>query len=336
MTTAHENILLQSMKLEGKEIDLAFMKSCTLVETLDLSGPRLMVAFYDPDALIRDTFGIRQSHTLEIEFADIWHRDGLDKTMEFTVEPMSPVTGDRFELNLFQKDIHRLKQPATEGRIFRRKPLSALAQAVIPTEDGEPKFDIATFPAMLDYALQPDERPSKLLRRAAREAGAMLFYRRGVIVGARLADLLAVDPPAHEYHYLDRREKNQILHFSQPNADEILKDRIGKSYRGWSMTDGFIESGKGKGRPPEFSSLPRKAALDNLASYTVPVLDLTVPGNGFLMAGETMEIVWNKAVSDDPLDESLPEKVVIGVVAHHYEAQKYSCRVKGFLPNEET
>ena len=50
---------------------------------------------------------------------------------------------------------------------------------------------------------------------------------------------------------------------------------------------------------------------------------------GALLPGLTLGLEWNTERADMPIDESLPAKVVIGMVAHSWKPQSYFCQVSG-------
>ncbi len=326
-----EDYLIQEVKLikNDKILDLSFLKEATFVETIDLSGPRLMMLFDDFDSIIRDEIGVKERDLLEIRLADVWARDNLDKTLRFTILTM-PNEGPRVKLNCMQADIVAMKQPAKDSILFTRKPVESIVRRLAPGL----KYEIGSFPALEDYHLLPGGRPTKLLRQIAREQGAVCFFRRGTIVFKKPSELLKVVPkvPDHVYEYDNPTAPNQIAHFTRVNAKSVLQDRIERNIIGWDMTKGLVKSGKKTTAPPEFVSLHNMPTMNNLTDMPYPAIDFTALGNGLLVPGMTLKLVWNTAKDNAPIDESLPAKVIIGVVAHHYSAQKYRMRVKGVLP----
>ena len=79
------------------------------------------------------------------------------------------------------------------------------------------------------------------------------------------------------------------------------------------------------------SSQAQPTLMNATQSYQIGI-DFSARGNGFLTPGMALKLWWHMPMQDRPLDESLPDKVVIFSVAHYYSAQKYFCRVLGAVP----
>ncbi len=311
----------------GEALDLSFLKECNFVETMDLSGPRLMAEFDDKFRYLRDDLKIAERDTLKMTLADIYARDGMDEVLDFTILSM-PIAGDSVKFNCIFKMTYDLKQPAPSARAFVQKGASAIVSALCPGF----KVNAGRFPVIDDYHLLAAERASFMLRQMAREKGAHFYLRRTEACFHRLSDLLQVESP-FVYHHDDSRKENQIIQYTAPSCQHILEDRIIRNYQGWNITEGWVTSGVDA--PPEIYSSPSKTTLKNINAAPAVVLDFSCTGNGFLMPGMSLDFVWNVQNVDRPIDESLPERAVIWLVAHYYRANKYMCRVKCVRPLSE-
>lgn len=322
-----EDILFQSVNVVREEknipLDLSFLKEATFVETIDLSGPRLMMTFADPDSIIRDDIGLKQREVLEVRIADVWEREGIDQKMYFVIWTM-PNKGDLITINCIQRNIDLLKIPAKETMLFTKKPAGTIIKKLIPNL----KYDVGNFPALEDYHLLPGERPSLLLRQMAKEAGAFCFYRRGKLVYKKMSDLKKQEPK-YTYEYNNQMAENQIIHYARPNATAIIKDRVERNKIGWNMEKGIVRSGKQTSKPPEIVSVSNLQTMGNLLQIPYPAIDFMAVGNGACIPGMKLSLKWNMDKKDAPLDESMPSWVIVSTVAHYYSAQKYFMRVKG-------
>ena len=307
------------------DLDLSFLKEATLIETLDLSGPKLILTFDDPDSIIRDELGLRAKDILEVRVADMWVRDEMDQTMRFVVWT-PPNEGRIVVLNCMEESVHRLKQPAKDAVLFRRPAAEAVLRRLAPGL----KYSCSSFPAIEDYHLLPGERPTKLLRKMAMEKASVCFYRRGRLYFKRLAELYA-SLPEITYEYNNPQAENQIEAFAIPNTESLIGDLHLRNFIGWDMVKGFVRSGRETRRPPEFVSVANIATMDNLLRVAYPAIDFPTAGNGALMPGITLALKWHTDRLDAPIDESLPPKILIGTVSHWYSAQKYISRVKGVV-----
>jgi hypothetical protein len=326
-----EQVIFQKIEHveSGEELDLSWLKSANFVETLDLSGPRLMLEFDDKYRLIRDRLGMVERDRLRLTLSDVYARDGMDEVLEFTVLTM-PVSGDYLKINAILKIVFDLKTPAVTSTAFVKKQCPAILSRLMPGFT----LDTGRFPATEDYHLLAGERPSFMLRQMAREQGAHIYARRTYACMHRLSDLLQAES-AFTYHHDDARQENQIVQYQFPSAQHVLEDRILRDHQGWNITDGWIQAGE-NGVPPEIYSSQNRSTLRNLNAAPMPVLDFTCYGNGFLMPGMALDFVWNVQDLEKPLDEGMPEKAVIGTVAHWYKANRYLCRVKCVLPLERS
>ena len=57
-------------------------------------------------------------------------------------------------------------------------------------------------------------------------------------------------------------------------------------------------------------------------------------GNMSVTAGQAAKLVWHTPDPANPINEGLPDKVVVEGVAHWYSGQKYYCRIKGAVALE--
>lgn len=339
-----EDILFQSISVvrddKTKPLDLSFLKEATFVETIDLSGPRLMLTFDDPESILRNDMKLKARDVLEVRIADIWGEDivslglvsGIEQTLRFVIWTM-PSQGNIVHFNCMEQNVDALKQPAKESILFTKKPAEAIIRSLAPGINKRMKQDVQNLPIVESYHLLPGMRPSKLLRQVALEAGAVCFFRRGVMVFKKLSRLYRLTPK-NIYEYNNPKAEKQIINFQKINTKAVIKDRVERNVVGWDMDKGFVKSGKKTDKPPEFSSMSNKMTMAALSGDGIPIpcIDLIAAGNGSLVSGVPMELKWNMSRKDAPLDESLHPRVVIGTVAHFYSGQKYICRVKGVLP----
>ncbi len=323
-----QDFLIQKITLVRNkyELDLSFLKEALYVETLDLSGPRFMLVMDDPWRLLRDDNAVAEKDVLEVSLADVVTIDKLDKTIRFVIQTM-PIEGKVITFNCIQETVYLLKQPAKEAMLFVDKPLSAILSKLAPGS----KLDSASFPTLNSYHLLPGMRPTKLLRQWAHENGAVLFWQRGKFVARKLKELLKATPK-FTYHSNDPKQERIIIAHKKLNSTSTIRDKAVRHYVGWDMVKGRVESSVYPTAPIEIASVTAQGSLNALTDIPKPTLDLTMAGDGALMPGLALKLVWNAERVDAPIDESLPTRNVTGTVCHFYSAQKYYCRVIGVLP----
>lgn len=354
---SQEGCLFQSIKhvTSGKELDLGFLKEGQFVETMDLSGPRFMLSFDDRFSYIRGTLGLQELDEVEIHVADIPGRAGIDNKFTCIVMRNQPI-GDCVKLSLVPKEIYEVKRPKDKTELFVQQGV----ESIISQFFKGVQTTIGNFPVVEDYHYIAGERPALMLRQMAREQGAHLFYSRGEVVMKTVEEMMK-GSPIEEYWYGDKSKDNQIISYSVPGFQGLLKEKLLRPAFAFGESRGLLDTlsdiagklmsgdvagatGSAVGaiggaakelvEAPVISSLQNPTSIKNLQKAIVPAIDLTCLGNGNLQPGKVLKIKINLNEAENPMDESIPEKVLISTVAHWYSAQKYYTRIKGVVALE--
>ncbi|MCX4030477.1 hypothetical protein [Spartinivicinus marinus] len=327
-----EHVLIQEIRYQDKPLDLSWLIEAVYIETLDLSGPKLILKLNDREAIFRDDLGIRPFETLTVTLADPYRRDELDTIEHFVILTMPMDAESVLTLNCLSEVIFQLKMPATQARFF----VGEAPETVVKFLVNHTAINTSAFPAIEDYHLLPGMRPSRLLKQIARETAAVIHYQRQQFTFKPISALLK-KTALISYHYDDARQQNQILSFKKTNADPLIQSFTQRQFTGWHLAQGILNSSNAN--TTDSSTVPRELAgfkspitLANLNTLLTPTLEFTCLGNGALQAGITLQLAFNRNHTELPIDESLPDKVIIQSVAHRYSAQKYQCRVKTCLP----
>lgn len=323
-----EHQLVQSLRFNDEELDLSFLVEATFIETTSLDGPKLIIKYDDKEKYVRDDLAIQERSILTAVLSDPVNVDVLNWETEWVVMTM-PADEGTITFNLMLKALDDLKRPAANARFF----VQETAKSVLSNLTSLP-LDVGTFPLRLDFHLLPAQRPSRLIRQMAKELGALVFIRRGTLVFRTVEELLS-RPPSYVYHYNDTRQEYQIAQYALPNDRSLIDDLTHRRFVGWDDQKGMVYSRIYSSSPVEHTGVTSKVVLDNLSKIPVPVFDAYMFGNGGLVAGDCLGVVWNRSDLERPIDESLPERVVIGLVAHSYKNRKYYCRIKGILDNNQ-
>lgn len=319
----------------GQEFDIAYLRVSNYVETMALDGPKLMLEWDDGTRYIRDALRLAELDEVEAHLSDDWALDGLNVAQKFTVLT-SKDAGPNLRINLIAQPMYKIKTIADQTRIFRQRGLAEIIGAM----SGGVKVDGAGFPVVEDYHCIQGERPSAMFKQIALEQGAHIWLARDAWKARTFAKLFSQEP-AFEYHYKKEDEEFQIINFTKPSQQNRLHEQQVRSFTGWNDEKGRIKSpstgpvlSKAKGAFASKFSSQNVQTLGNLPTAHRIAIDFMCHGNGFLTPGMVLKLWWHKADPESPLDESLPDKVVIFAVAHYYSAQKYFCRVKGAVPFE--
>jgi hypothetical protein len=350
----YDNYLIRKVLFNDREVDLSFLIEATVVETIDLSGPRIMMKFNDQYSLIRDELGIEPGSILEIVvpmgagFSD--EDDPLDAYEDYRVLSMPVTAKGEVILNCMHNDMWGWKQPIVRPRIFYHWNPVQIIKAWEPDHNrwdyvydegcGAGSFTIAE-----DYHFLPGERVSLTIRQMALEHAACFFLTRGERFHCQFKKRMVEAAPMFTYDHYDEdfpidvefdAYHGQILFYARSYNETILEDMMVRRPIGFNMLYGFIDADRNIRIPsrdniiaPAVSASQKyEVTLNNLNVNLIPVVEFTAPGNAYLVAGCMMKLNWYESDKEHVIDESLPDKALVGTVVHHYNAQKYFVRVK--------
>lgn len=312
-------------KQTGREFDLGYMSDFTFVETMDLSGPKVIMRFKDPHLYLQDNLKIKAEDEISITLADIFSSDQMDAVIDFTILSC-PGAGDDVLINGMASAVYATKKPVNRANLF---PVGS-AEGILGHYFSGIKQDLTKLPVTEGYHILAGERPSYALRQMAREQAGQIFFSRDRISIKRISELMKNEPD-FTYHSGDNREELQVITYQVKKPEQTLKDRMVRSYSSFSITDGWVSSNKNLGGVPQLYGSSLGPVLDSLNAVPFPVIDCTVSGNGGIRAGSVIGFQWHTRRQDSPLNEALPEKVVVHLVAHHYNQTGYFCRIKGVI-----
>lgn len=325
-----ENYLFQKIvhKQSGKELDLSFLTEGKLVETMDLTGPRLMLTFRDPHRYISDELNMNECDQLTVTLADAYSTDEMSSVMEFTVLTR-PKVATTVDIEALHSIVYNIKVPAAKAKAFVRRGASSLISHFFPNMQPE----IGKFPVIEDYHLLPGDRASTLLKQFAQEQGGCMFVQRDKICFKKIDDLFK-SAKAFVYENNNPKAMYRIIQYVEPSAKALVEDKVIRNVSGWNETKGWLKSTVNTSAPVLTHPVQSLSTINNASSGLSPVMDFTCAGNGKIKAGDVIEMRWNTQINERPLDESMPEKILVREVLHHYTTQKYYCRVKGVKPIE--
>lgn len=319
---------IQSIQYKGKPVDLGHLLESTYIERTDIAAPLLILKFNDIDAIIREEYGLKNSNEIKVSFGDPLGRDAIYENERFTVQSMPMGSGHVLTVNCIQTDAFKLLPKAGSARFFVGEPAISVIRKLF---NGAPlKFHSVTDAAIEDYHLLPQQRPIELIRQIARETGKLAFLSRGIVTLKSFDELLqeGLKKP-FEYHYRDSRKDNQIAGYRVLDSEWKAKDILNANYAANDMSKGMVKGNSPA--PVEFSGASSKATLKAMGNIPVPAIEFLVEGHGGLQLGKVCKIAWNKLQGESPIDESLPDTVVIGSVSHYSRANRYQCRVMGLV-----
>lgn len=315
--------LIQSIDYNGVAVPPEWLHTATYIETLDLSGPKLILRFHDEYGILRDKGGFKERQgVLKIAIADPLDRDQTFLEETFTIEKIDSDGGGYLRLQCLAEAVAKLKIIADKCTIYPPAPPNNILTGFA----GSAPVDASQFPAGEAFHLLDGQRPSRLLRKVAAENAARIFYLRGKWYFKSLDDLLKASPVATYYHNASL-QKNVITEVRSHGESVIAQEVARYRLLGWDVELGLVQSGKGR---PKMIGLGSEAQLAAMNRLLVNEIEFSCRANPdpALMPSSVLQFEWHRPLNDNaPIDESMPLKGLVGTVAHHVAGSRYSQRV---------
>ncbi|WP_070964964.1 hypothetical protein [Vibrio sonorensis] len=120
---------IQTIKVNGQEVDKTSLVSCAYIECLDLSTPSIIAEFKDDRGDLRDDAKLSKGAVIELEFGDI---DGRGNAMFYEAFEVSaaPIKNNVIKAEGFSKAVTQLKEPASKPKYFADKPLIFILESL--------------------------------------------------------------------------------------------------------------------------------------------------------------------------------------------------------------
>ncbi len=323
-------------KSSGEELEPAYLKEGTYIESIQLDGPKLIFTYADPENRIKNHLQVKEYDEFTVSFGDPFRAGGVNEQDEFTVLTCTPQQDGTVKFNLMASKVYNMKKIADKTRVFAQRGIPEILGAF----SGGAKLDVGKFPVVENYHNIAGERPSALLRQIASEHGAHVWYARGKLNMRRFEELFAREP-AVTFHWGTIKDENSIIRYTRPSGQMRAQEKSVRTFTGWNEVTGRVKTSpdnpvlsKAGSIPTVITSSPNTFVLGNGPVATKTVIDFIALGNMSISAGQTAKLAWHTPDPANPINEGLPDKVVIESVAHWYSGQKYYCRVRGAVALE--
>ncbi|MBQ7609122.1 MAG: hypothetical protein IJU76_14325 [Desulfovibrionaceae bacterium] len=322
----------------GIEFDQMYLNQGTYVESLELNGPKLMLTYRDPENYITSKIQLKEYDDLEVTFGDPWMDDGVSEVETFTVLTCRPVQDGNVEINALAKPVYMMKVISDKARIFTQRGFPEILKSI--AQKGM-KFDMSAFPVVQNYHVLPGERPTTMLRQITKEQGALIWYARGSMHMSKFGTLFAKEPVA-TFEHGNASAKKMILKYEKPSEQVAAQENSLRTFTGWDEKEGRVKAplnnpllSKMKSKPAAFSPGGNNPfVLGNAIVAKKIAIDFIASGSFAVEPGQTLALRWRQPNVDEPLNEGMPDKVVVDTVSHWYMPQKYAIRVKGAVAVE--
>ena len=320
---------LQSLKIDGKEINLSTVEVFTYMEAADLSGPSIILSLLDEYSIIRDDVGLKAGSEVTCELASF-----LDDTVEAFTETFTvavhPINNGVITIEAMQKDCFELKQPAGKPQFFVNKTPEDILKALLPTLDVDCQAS-----SEVTYHLNSGTLPTMLIRQMARDHGAACWIARGTVYFVPYKKL------AGQSGYLKYGKNSpdadvEIYGSSVINNQSHYERTTQKHWMSQSLDKGLITASEYADK--EIVMLPQmgQSQLDNQSVYLQPKLDIELLGRGELMPTMALDVEFVKFNSNSEVDESIESTLIVHHVSHYQRGKHYLTRaILGVVNNGE-
>lgn len=316
-----KQLFLQKMVVNGKELPLELVVTFTYIEADDLSGPQMLAVLRDMTGTLIDNLGLREGATCMCTMGDPDGLGGVLFTETFHVVK-APDAQDQIQVMGFAKNVFDMKQPAGRARFFTDRGAATVISALAPGV----KLDADCFKRQGTWHLNNGQAPSQLFREIARDHGALLFSCRGKVYARSLTNLSKAGGKLR-YEVNNPKAEYAFSRFGKVSSDYECMQEHNSRPVGYSMTDGYRVAQGERAQPVSLHPVAMQGALNNQNRYLQPLFDAECAGNGALMPGVVLDVVVSRYSDDNPIDESLPHRMIVSRVAHYQDRFSYLCRV---------
>ena len=321
----------------GEDIDPQFFIQTTYVESMHLTGPKLLLTLKDHAHYLSQHLQIKEMDEFSASIADDWREEGENIAENFVVLSARKMPQDFLRISAMAKPLYKLKQIADKTKIFSMRGISDIIAFFL---NGLTLDLASTFAIVENYHLLAGERPTTLLRQIAQEQGADVWIARGKLHLQRFAEAFAKGT-SHKFEYNRMDCGNPILDYTVPSGQLKLQESKVRIFTGWDPVKGRVQTSTSnplfsgvKSLPKQINGNPNPYTLGNAVVAAKPAVSWTTLGNLSVQPGQTVSLLWHEADPQNPLNESMPEKVVVQRVGHWHQGQKFYTRIEGAVPFE--
>lgn len=321
----------------GEEINVGFVKTCTYVESMDLTGPKLIMVLKDFQHAITQKLALKELDEIKVSFADDWREEGENIAESYVILAAKRMDSDLIKVSALNKPLYKLKQIADKTKVFSMKGISDIFTffSYGLTVDISSRFAIVE-----NYHLIAGERPTTLIKQIADEQGAEAWITRGKLHMKKFQEI-------YNQQGKFKFESNRmdcgypIIDYTVPTGQLQLQEEKVRSFTGWNAEKGRVKTSssnpmlKGtKNVPVSMNGNPNPYTLGTATTAAKPVIAFTTLGNLSVEAGIPISMAWHEADPANPLNENMPDKAVVRRVGHWFEGNKFYTKVEGAVPFE--
>lgn len=322
-----ESLFIQEIKNESQPLPLALLVSATLIESVKLNTPKLILKFADQDNDITDTFGVACNVELKVTFGDVSVEDGDSYIDQFIVVSPPKKSGDILLVEALQKDVYELKMYLNQPLFFVDSSPKQIFSKLVPSK----KVNIVGVSGRGTFHINNGTTPSQMLAQMAKELAAIVFYCRGEFFVISY-DQLKRQAKSLTYEYNNPRAENIISALATPFSNNLIERKIVKDYQLWDENLGVVACGS-DARKHSLVNVGQDR-LKNLNTMLLPVMTGQCVGTTSIKPAMTLGFLLHRFNNERLINESLPDEQIIMELTHHQQGFKYICQMTTGTVNE--
>lgn len=315
-------------KNSGNELYVQLLQCGTYIETLELDGPKLLLDYLDSDSYIKNDCRIKENDELSVDMDD----GNVSESRDFTVLAIK-LDKESVHIECIASPTYNLKTIADKTKVFAMRGIlqiiQMICQGLMPS--------LGAFSINNNYHVLAGERSSTMLRQVGKEQGADVWSARGKLNIEKFEKLYAKSP-SYTFHHGQSGERN-IISYQQPAGQRAKQEEKARTFTGWDEKQGRIKTAPNnpilkavKSKPVEITGSGSKFALGTATTAHKTVISFVTEGDLALEPGITVSLVWHLPYPERPIDEGMPDKVVVTTVCHRYEQHQFMTLIKGDVP----
>ena len=346
--TQKQHRLIQSIDIDppgsatesmaGPYLPVEWLLSASYIETLDLTGPMLILVIQDHFRVAFDDLGATEGGLVTVMFDDVMNEGmSIEHTVlerSFRIATLEQNGHGLLQLNCIESHIWELMKPANKSRFFVNKPLS---QAVEEMTGLTAK--ISDDVVVSRCHLNAGDSVCTTLDRLALEQGCAIWLNRdNELCMTRMATLASASPTI-QFRHNDKDPSNQypIKRYTLHQQGDLYQMRFCRNFGGWSQIDelGQILPETPPDLPYRYYPIDDPQVLTNLNWLMVPLLELDTRGVGELEPGEPASLIAYRFEPHTPTNDRFPDFGITTKVVHYVSGeQAYLCRVELGVPKD--
>lgn len=316
---------LQSVTINGGEVNRQDIFEASYLEVMDFDGPVLMLKLRDSTNYYTDNLKVMFDATIVASLGDPGGQSLFQETFSIV---QAPLHGDFIEIVAISQAVRQLLTPTVQPQYF----VDSSPSDVVRRLGSGLRTDLDGLNTSGTWHLNNGMKPAVLLKQIARDAGARAWATRGTLKMKLVASMLSA-APSYTYEMNNPKATFTINKWRWINTDHAAQAKHSHQFMSYDEQKGFVSMGA-DGLPVRLISNPDLGVLQGQALGLLPKLDAEVGGNPGIAVGMTIKVVINRYDKESRENESIPSVMVVERVCQYEGRFNHLTRMILAVPNQ--